>query len=690
MHCCNAPGGHDPRLRREASRSVIGLAMKLRPLVAEVCGGAGWESTLFSSWYNDELRKPIDDKTVIRVNQIWDRIRAHAALKMMDHPFITRSHMPPPPSTAPPLSTSPPVAPSRETSQAMEPLETPSAPSPFTAPLIPSHDDSRKDLPASHPPQTMENSLSLFYPLKNKQEGLSVENENIISFVKNEQRATCAAVRTFPKLPASFKAMKEDPLPSTPFSSSPLPSFSFSLSSTVSLSSSNISSISAPPILSSSPLPTTSSTYPSSSSIPVFSSSSASSLYSLPHVPPFVSEKVTSLQPSKNDKFSPIKTKRSRNRSSKTCDSSNLSKDNFHKNPNISIKKRILLRKAIPSIRRRGRKPKGLLPLSLSSFPTSTFSHFLYYGRSLLMDRHRLVVETTKNSRRTSIGRRGRRGGVTPRRISPSSTFEEKSMASCRRNIPSKIPHSPSLAPLSSCFGPSSRVRLALCTPFSPSHTLCPPEPVEEAAFPHPLSHNPSMTGDSLEAKKGGEESLEAKKGGEESLEAKKGGEESLEAKKGGEESLEAKKGGEESLEATSKSVEFDKIVQQTSTATPKLPVATITKSPPRSYEAEGGGEIRKQRLRYHAPKHVEKASLFHKETGKRRSLWSLIEESREELFSYLGLQLSDLTEEEWKLLMVIFQSRFGYVSCLEDTGITMSRLPLSDCRQELYRHYGV
>ncbi|SCN59009.1 lysine-specific histone demethylase 1, putative [Plasmodium chabaudi chabaudi] len=62
----------------------------------------------------------------------------------------------------------------------------------------------------------------------------------------------------------------------------------------------------------------------------------------------------------------------------------------------------------------------------------------------------------------------------------------------------------------------------------------------------------------------------------------------------------------------------------------------------------------------------------------KKRSMWDLLMECAEEIFTEMDLNQENFSMEEWKMLMVALQSRYGYGGDLRNTSIAMSRLPSS------------
>lgn len=91
LHCCNnlgstanTPGtetARDPRLRRQDFRSVIGMCQRIHPYVADVAGGANWESTVYTRW-GDLKGRTIEMNSVVRANMIAEKIRLRAARKV--------------------------------------------------------------------------------------------------------------------------------------------------------------------------------------------------------------------------------------------------------------------------------------------------------------------------------------------------------------------------------------------------------------------------------------------------------------------------------------------------------------------------------------------------------------------------------------------------------------------------------
>ncbi|CXI17529.1 lysine-specific histone demethylase 1, putative [Plasmodium berghei] len=62
----------------------------------------------------------------------------------------------------------------------------------------------------------------------------------------------------------------------------------------------------------------------------------------------------------------------------------------------------------------------------------------------------------------------------------------------------------------------------------------------------------------------------------------------------------------------------------------------------------------------------------------KKKSMWDLLMECTEEIFTEMDLNQENYSIEEWKMLMVALQSRYGYGGDLRNTSIAMSRLPSS------------
>eukprot|EP00921_Rhytidocystis_pertsovi_P005282 GHVQ01009128.1.p1 GENE.GHVQ01009128.1~~GHVQ01009128.1.p1 ORF type:complete len:948 (+),score=98.35 GHVQ01009128.1:376-3219(+) len=87
MHCTGSPPV-DRRKDRESSRSVLGLCKELKPRVAEVCGSLNWESTLFSRWYNEQNGKEIGARSILRMNELAERIYLRASEKLKAVGFI--------------------------------------------------------------------------------------------------------------------------------------------------------------------------------------------------------------------------------------------------------------------------------------------------------------------------------------------------------------------------------------------------------------------------------------------------------------------------------------------------------------------------------------------------------------------------------------------------------------------------
>ncbi|ETW48286.1 hypothetical protein PFMALIP_03659 [Plasmodium falciparum MaliPS096_E11] len=74
----------------------------------------------------------------------------------------------------------------------------------------------------------------------------------------------------------------------------------------------------------------------------------------------------------------------------------------------------------------------------------------------------------------------------------------------------------------------------------------------------------------------------------------------------------------------------------------------------------------------------ISKTELYYN-NKKRRSMWDLLMECTEEIFTEMNINEENFTMEEWKMLMVTLQSRYGYGSDLRETSIAMSRLPFSN-----------
>ncbi|KAK1936078.1 putative amine oxidase [Babesia divergens] len=91
LHCCSSTDVtttnsaaeviKDARHRRSNFRSLLGMCNTLRPKVADVAGGANWESTVYTRWA-DLQGKRIHLKDVIRANMIAEKIRMRAARKV--------------------------------------------------------------------------------------------------------------------------------------------------------------------------------------------------------------------------------------------------------------------------------------------------------------------------------------------------------------------------------------------------------------------------------------------------------------------------------------------------------------------------------------------------------------------------------------------------------------------------------
>ncbi|KEG01500.1 lysine-specific histone demethylase 1, putative [Plasmodium vinckei vinckei] len=75
----------------------------------------------------------------------------------------------------------------------------------------------------------------------------------------------------------------------------------------------------------------------------------------------------------------------------------------------------------------------------------------------------------------------------------------------------------------------------------------------------------------------------------------------------------------------------------------------------------------------------IDNKDLYEKiNKKKKRSMWDLLMECAEEIFTEMDLNQENFSMEEWKMLMVALQSRYGYGGDLRNTSIAMSRLPSS------------
>ncbi|CDR94461.1 amine oxidase, putative [Babesia bigemina] len=91
FHCCNVTdageGEHRPdavkdvRARRAHFKSLMGISSEIKPAVADVAGGANWESTVYTRWCDFE-GKQIKMESVIKANMIAEKIRVRAARKV--------------------------------------------------------------------------------------------------------------------------------------------------------------------------------------------------------------------------------------------------------------------------------------------------------------------------------------------------------------------------------------------------------------------------------------------------------------------------------------------------------------------------------------------------------------------------------------------------------------------------------
>ncbi|EDO07359.1 vin containing amine oxidoreductase family protein [Babesia bovis T2Bo] len=98
FHCCNAiqvkgkketsDFPRDVRARRSSIKSLLGLSSILRPTVADVAGGANWESTIYTRW-GDFEGKQIKIDSVMKSNMIAEKVRMRAARKVA----LMKKHM---------------------------------------------------------------------------------------------------------------------------------------------------------------------------------------------------------------------------------------------------------------------------------------------------------------------------------------------------------------------------------------------------------------------------------------------------------------------------------------------------------------------------------------------------------------------------------------------------------------------
>ncbi|ORM39371.1 DNA replication licensing factor mcm5-A [Babesia sp. Xinjiang] len=98
LHCCNpldfegrkrkSEPVKDVRSRRSNFKSLLGLSLHLRPNVADVAGGANWESTVYSRW-SDLEGQAIDMDSIVKANMIAEKIRVRAARKVS----VMKKHM---------------------------------------------------------------------------------------------------------------------------------------------------------------------------------------------------------------------------------------------------------------------------------------------------------------------------------------------------------------------------------------------------------------------------------------------------------------------------------------------------------------------------------------------------------------------------------------------------------------------
>ncbi|CAA9990155.1 lysine-specific histone demethylase 1, putative [Plasmodium knowlesi strain H] len=72
------------------------------------------------------------------------------------------------------------------------------------------------------------------------------------------------------------------------------------------------------------------------------------------------------------------------------------------------------------------------------------------------------------------------------------------------------------------------------------------------------------------------------------------------------------------------------------------------------------------------------KSTFLFNEHKERRSMWDLLIECTEEILEEMNIHQDNFSLEEWKILMVMLQSRYGYGSDLRETSIAMCRLPFS------------
>ncbi|GFE54178.1 amine flavin-containing family member protein [Babesia ovis] len=98
LHCCNPADFKakqptresikDVRVRRSCTKSLLGMSTVLRPTVADVAGGANWETTVYTRW-SDFGGKQININSVVKANMIAEKIRVRAARKVS----LMKKHM---------------------------------------------------------------------------------------------------------------------------------------------------------------------------------------------------------------------------------------------------------------------------------------------------------------------------------------------------------------------------------------------------------------------------------------------------------------------------------------------------------------------------------------------------------------------------------------------------------------------
>ncbi|KAK2195712.1 bifunctional Amine oxidase/FAD-NAD(P)-binding domain superfamily/Zinc finger [Babesia duncani] len=87
----------DARHKRHKTKSLLGMATLLKPKVADVAGGANWESTIYTGWYNEEIGQYIKPYSVAKANMICEKVRVRAACKVMNLKKNARKSSPPGP-----------------------------------------------------------------------------------------------------------------------------------------------------------------------------------------------------------------------------------------------------------------------------------------------------------------------------------------------------------------------------------------------------------------------------------------------------------------------------------------------------------------------------------------------------------------------------------------------------------------